>query len=107
MEVNERDERSEELQSGINFFSNLLKIKEDANIYIKRADLYHIKGEIEKAIDDLKRAIELDPKSDIAYYNLGVIYWEIGEKEKAKECFKKALEINPSLVRELMKQMNE
>jgi len=65
-----------------------------------------VRGEAEKAVSTIKKAIELNPNSDDAYLDLGMMYMKIGEKEKAINAFKEALRINPKMrvvVRQLPK----
>ena len=64
--------------------------------YSNRGQAYSDKGETDKALTDLKKAIELDPKYADAYNNLGVLYVKTGDNEKAIVNFKKALEIDPN-----------
>jgi Flp pilus assembly protein TadD len=35
----------------------------------------------------LERAIELDPKDQTAYYQLGLVYARLGEKERSRAAF--------------------
>ena len=51
------------------------------------------KGEVDKAIGEYKKAIELYPLYYFVYNNLGVVYMKIGEEENAINCFNKAIEI--------------
>ncbi len=37
----------------------------------------------------------IHPASELAYYNLGIIYAENGEKEKAVAAYTKALDLKP------------
>ena len=43
----------------------------------------------------LKKAVELDPKFEKGYYNLGVAYASIDAIEESLASFKKTVEINP------------
>jgi tetratricopeptide (TPR) repeat protein len=44
----------------------------------------------EKAVESLKKAIQLKENYFNAYYNLGVIYMKMGKKKEANEAFEKA-----------------
>jgi len=46
-----------------------------------------------KAIENFKKAIELDPFYQSAYYGLGLAYLEVSNFEEAIRCFKKVLEL--------------
>ena len=64
-------------------------------------------GNPQKAIATIKKAIELNPHSDDAYVDLGMIYKKTGKKQEAEEAFKKATSINPrikTLINQLTKQ---
>jgi tetratricopeptide (TPR) repeat protein len=47
-------------------------------------------------ITDCTRALEANPQSKNAAYNLGSSYWRSGDAEQAKEMFEKVLEIDPT-----------
>ena len=59
--------------------------------------IYNRRGNIKRAIDYFKKAIELDPYHSKAYNDLGGVYYNIDKKEEAAALFKKAIEINPRL----------
>ncbi len=68
--------------------------------YINTAHLLFTRGSaknrgrsIERAIENLKRAIEINPKNSEAYILLSDIYRFIGEREKSLDFQKKAIEI--------------
>ncbi len=48
------------------------------------------KNNIDQAISDFKKVLEIDPKYATAYYNLGLAYFDKGELEKALENVRKA-----------------
>ncbi len=56
---------------------------------------YSNDGGISKTEASLKRAIELDPKNDKAYVELGRLYKNQGDSFQAGNLFKKAIELNP------------
>ncbi|MEO1085211.1 MAG: tetratricopeptide repeat protein, partial [Acidobacteriota bacterium] len=47
----------------------------------------------DKAIEALKRAVELDPDFALAWRSLGLIYSNIGLQEEAQRCFDRAFEL--------------
>lgn len=59
--------------------------------------IYDKLGEHEKAIKELKGAIEFNPSLTKAHMDLGIVYAKIGRFEIALEEFNKALEINPNI----------
>ncbi len=53
-------------------------------------------GEHNKALDCFKKAVEVDPKDEIAWFGMGLVYDELGDHIQEIECYKRALEINPN-----------
>ena len=51
-----------------------------------RGIVYLSAGDVQLAIDDLKKAVELDPSAS-RYFHLAQAYYEIKDKEKSKENF--------------------
>jgi tetratricopeptide (TPR) repeat protein len=54
------------------------------------ANVFHIRGELGKAIKAFQRVLELDPHHTDAAISLSVIYNDIGKYEEAKIIFEKA-----------------
>jgi serine/threonine-protein kinase len=52
-------------------------------------------GELEKAVDEYKRALEMEPGNVDALTNLGVVYYNLGQLDDAVEQYSKALEVAP------------
>lgn len=59
---------------------------------------YPIKDESEKAIENYKKATEINPNLADAYVGLGTIYLDDEQVDEAIKYFKKAIEINPSYI---------
>ena len=55
---------------------------------------YLLNGEVEEAITEAEKVIELNPKLSTSYYILGVAYNELGDFEKRDENLIKAAELN-------------
>jgi ribosomal protein S12 methylthiotransferase accessory factor len=69
-----------------------------------RTDLYNLMGfchfklkEHEKAIDDFKRVIQLNPASAIDYANIASNYRDMGRKEKAIRYYEMALNLDATI----------
>lgn len=60
-------------------------------------DLYGRQGNLEKAVEEFKKAIELKPNYGDAYHNLANTYLQMGKKDKAVQNYQKALSVNPNL----------
>lgn len=56
-----------------------------------------LKGQIESAIKDFDKAIELDPSLAEAYYDRGLAYSELNQYEKAIKDYDKAIELRENL----------
>lgn len=68
----------------------------DFNYYLTNGILFLKQKDSEKAIEQLKQAIALNPDSPKAYNLLGVAYFQRKDYELAEEQYKKAIDINPS-----------
>lgn len=54
------------------------------------ANIFHLRGELGKAVKGFQRVLELDPNHTDAAISLSVIYNDIGKYEEAKTIFEKA-----------------
>lgn len=73
-------------------------IKEDSlnfKYYADRARIYVQKGEVDPALRDLNKAIELKPDDAGLFVLLGDVYFIIGKKEGSLTSYKKALRMEP------------
>ncbi len=61
--------------------------------YLNRKKTNPVNMELTK--ENLLWIIKQNPQNDIAYYNLGILYFREGNYRKSIECYKKALELNP------------
>ena len=57
--------------------------------------MYIGQGDLEKAEEELKKAIKLKPDYSIAHYNLGFILKDMGRLKEAESCNQKVLEVDP------------
>ena len=67
--------------------------------HYNRGLAYYGAGEYEAAIEDFKRAVELEPGHARAYNSRGAAYASLGNPEQAVEDFKRAIELNPGHAR--------
>ena len=67
-----------------------------ANILLSRKDIQN--PDIERAISDLEKSIELDPKFTNAYFAMGAALKKIGKYQEALVCLDKVLELQPDFV---------
>ena len=59
-------------------------------------EIYVKKGDLEKASEYLKQAIDIFPEDEVLAFNVGEIFFKQGEVDKAIEYFKLAVEIKES-----------
>ena len=69
--------------------------RRDAAIHNNRGIACRDKGEIDSAIENFTKAIELSPDLAIAYSNRGVAYGEKGDIDRAIADFTEAIELQP------------
>ena len=67
-----------------------------ANIILSRKDIENPK--IENAVEDLKKALELDEKFIDALFAMAAAYKKLGQYHKALEYLEKLLEIEPDAI---------
>jgi tetratricopeptide (TPR) repeat protein len=61
----------------------------------RRAYVYFVQNDIERALGDLRRTLALDPHHFKALDGLGQILREIGQKKAALKAFKELLDVHP------------
>lgn len=68
----------------------------EASLFLGQGLAYHRLHDPDRAVLNLKRTIELDPKNPTAYQLLGAIYQEQDEMEMAVGYYEKGLELAPT-----------
>lgn len=68
-----------------------------AQMHFQLGNLHYDRWELEEAISEYRRAIEMEPGMALAYTRLGRVYSKKGLQEKAEKEHKKALELDPKL----------
>ena len=53
------------------------------------------KGQVDEALACYQKAIELDPKYEVAHDNLGDVIKEMGQLDEGLACYQKAIELDP------------
>ncbi len=89
-----------EKQMGLTEQALLDRIKEnksDADAHIKLGTIYQNQGQLDKAIIEFKKAIEINPDSMLAHSNLAYIYESQGKFAEAIEEMKEVARIKPDL----------
>lgn len=59
---------------------------------------YYHSGQLQKAVDAFKKAIEIAPRFAPSHNNLGMVYYELGELSIAEEELKTAVELFPEYI---------
>lgn len=67
-----------------------------AALFISRAEAYDDKNDLDRAIADLNKAIELDPNSVLAFENRGTLFVRSGKPDRAIEDYNEAIRLDPN-----------
>ena len=76
------------------FFAGCATDEEKETSHHKRAQEYIAKGELKKAVIELKNVVQLNPENDTAYYELGETHVKLGQAAEAFQAFSQAASIN-------------
>jgi tetratricopeptide (TPR) repeat protein len=82
-------------QKATDVLTKSLAIKEDVITYYNLAVLHYNSGQIEKAVTEFERAVELDSHHFDALFYLGLAYKESNSLEKGIRVLKQAAQIKP------------
>lgn len=75
--------------------NQLIEIEDNINNYYRyRGVSNKMLGNIKESIDDLSKAIKLDPKDDLSYSHRAEIFQNVGEFEKSNADYEKAIELD-------------
>jgi type IV pilus assembly protein PilF len=66
-----------------------------AGVRLELASLYFSRGQMNTALEEIKRAIDAKPDYGAAYNLRGLIYAGLGNTQQAEESFQRALQIDP------------
>ena len=75
----------------------------DGGLYNRRASLYLADHQNDKALNDINKAIQTDPRKPAYYITLSDIYLNMGKPDKCGEALKKAIELDPNSNETLLK----
>ncbi len=70
-------------------------LKRGAGVRLELASLYFSRGQFNTALDEVKLAIQADPRNGAAYNLSGLIYAALGNTAQSDASFQRALQINP------------
>jgi len=81
----------------MSFLESFIRKSPDAiEGYIVRSEMYYEMGQIQKAFEDIVKALKIDPNEPKLYYNRGLGYAKSGDMSKALEDFNKAITLDPA-----------
>jgi tetratricopeptide (TPR) repeat protein len=83
-----------EYEGAIDYFSKVMQKRADWGRY-NRGRCYYKVSKYERAIIDFDKAIELNPKSEKAFYWRGLCYFELGDFLRALANLDKAVQLKP------------
>jgi O-antigen ligase len=86
-----------------NIMTNIKMQPGNAENYHSLGNLYAKLGKLDDAKKLFERELELNPKSEGAYLNLGNIYLvtagnDLGKIQMARECYEKSIQLNPQSI---------
>ncbi len=64
-------------------------------VHFALGSVYTQMGKNAEAVSEIRRALQLEPKSDDGYVRLGRAYLQMGQHEPAMGAFRKAVDLNP------------
>jgi len=89
-------QRSEVWKSDFTLWNDVMSKYENVPVAFLNRGIANAKsGRLKEALEDLSRAIQLDPEYSKAWFNRGNMHFRINLPEKALEDFSKAIELNP------------
>ena len=92
--------KSKALNYALKDYSNAKQIspkhKDIKFIYTNEASILFTKGDYEKAIDNLNKAIKIDPKFDFAYYERARVWYQKEDFQRALIDAKEAVKLAPT-----------
>jgi tetratricopeptide (TPR) repeat protein len=63
--------------------------------HLEMGKFYFLNNNIDEAISEFKKVLEINPTNAEAYYNLGLINESENKIDEAKEFYARAISINP------------
>lgn len=85
-------------EQALTAFNSIIRQKPDfAEAWNKRATLFYLLGDYQRATEDIDKTLALEPRHFGAMSGLGLIAMAVGEKKQALEAFEAALFIHPHM----------
>ncbi len=84
-----------DFKGAVSDFNEVIRIAPSYEAYQNRAAAYSQLSQYEAAIQDLQRAIQLNPKLPEAHLGLGVINTRMGHFKQALDCYDQVINLAP------------
>jgi tetratricopeptide (TPR) repeat protein len=95
---NQADQRMTLSEKDLNKFGSSMRIVDgEAESHYKMALYFQKRKKHKFAIEELKKAVQLNPLYTKAYNAMGVSYDKLGNYNRAASCYRNALRIDPNL----------
>jgi tetratricopeptide (TPR) repeat protein len=80
--------RTNELKKAEQYLSRLVRSEDEhPNVFFELGNLYHLKGEIGRAIKSFKKTLDIDPSHTDASISLSVLLNDVGQYNEARRIF--------------------
>ena len=80
--------KTSEFKKAEKYLSRLVSVgEENPNVYFELGNLYHLRGEIGRAIKSFKKTLEVDPSHTDASISLSVLLNDVGQYSEARKVF--------------------
>ncbi len=76
------------------FSATFVNAQDDVISIVEEGIEYHDSGNFDKAIETYKKALEIDPRSPLVFYEIGLSYYSKGDYKTAIYYYDKVLKIN-------------
>ena len=93
--LSNKEDDLEKCRKGVQYATRLIEATGSAEGYVERGNLNIDLYELEQAVEDCKKAIELDPEAYYAYNNLGCALLKLRRVEEALEPLKQVIRMEP------------
>lgn len=88
-----------EYQEAFHVYDHLIETIPSVTSFINRGNIYRYSGDIDNAIADFTKALELGSDNALAYFSRGLAYYDSGKLELSIQDLKASILINPNEAR--------
>jgi cytochrome c-type biogenesis protein CcmH/NrfG len=88
--------RAQQFPASAEYYERAAKAKPAAETFVSLSNALHYAGSDDRALEALNRALQLDPESPNALFNLGMLKWQAkNDPNGAVEAWQRLLKANP------------